>query len=189
MKHFKTKAGTEIPLLDLRGKDYLVVAQRVRWFREEHPTWAIKTAVTYNLQEKWAIGHATILDDSGKEIATAHKYEDAKGFGDFIEKSETGAIGRALALAGYGTQFAPEFDEGERLADSPVERKMGLPGPEVTQRAQWTQEEKRAYCVERWNTDQGRNLTPDQIATLATITSTKTFSQAFDEVVKAKGKK
>lgn len=31
----------------------------------------------------------------------------------------TGAIGRALAMCGYGTQFAPELEEGPRLADSP----------------------------------------------------------------------
>ncbi len=31
----------------------------------------------------------------------------------------TGSIGRALAALGFGTQFAPEFDEGERIVDSP----------------------------------------------------------------------
>jgi hypothetical protein len=35
-------------------------------------------------------------------------------------KAETAAIGRALAHAGYGTQFTGE-DEGDFLADSPVE--------------------------------------------------------------------
>ena len=39
------------------------------------------------------------------------------------EKAETKAVGRALAMLGYGTQFAPELDEGERIVDSPVERK------------------------------------------------------------------
>lgn len=47
--------------------------------------------------------------------------ETLEGFGDFIEKAETGAIGRALALVGFGTQFcADELDEGPRLADSPA---------------------------------------------------------------------
>ncbi len=31
----------------------------------------------------------------------------------------TGAVGRALAYCGYGTQFAPELEEGNRLADAP----------------------------------------------------------------------
>ncbi len=43
-------------------------------------------------------------------------------FSDYIEKAETGAIGRALAALGYGTQFAPEFNEEHRIVDSPVER-------------------------------------------------------------------
>jgi hypothetical protein len=33
--------------------------------------------------------------------------EKAASFSDFLEKAETGAIGRALAALGYGTQFAP----------------------------------------------------------------------------------
>jgi hypothetical protein len=44
------------------------------------------------------------------------------GFPDYIEKAETGAIGRALAMCGYGTLQAPEFDEQDRLADMPVEK-------------------------------------------------------------------
>jgi hypothetical protein len=43
-------------------------------------------------------------------------------FSVYIEKAETGAIGRVLALCGYGTLQAPEFDEQDRLADAPVEK-------------------------------------------------------------------
>ncbi len=34
----------------------------------------------------------------------------------------SGAIGRALAALGYGTQFAPELDEQHRIVDAPVDR-------------------------------------------------------------------
>jgi hypothetical protein len=72
-------------------------------------------------------------------IATSHKHESAAGFGDYREKAETGAIGRALALCGYGTQFAPEFDEEERLADSPMPPLKTAPvDPEVQQAVQRT---------------------------------------------------
>jgi hypothetical protein len=40
--------------------------------------------------------------------------------GNVFEKDETGAVGRALAMCGYGTLQAPEFDEGDRLADAPL---------------------------------------------------------------------
>lgn len=117
---FRTKKGTELPLLNLRGKDYLQVAHRLVWFREEHPDWSIETEIVENKPEA-TLSKATIKDEKGRILATAHKFEDKKGFADHREKSETGAIGRALALLGYGTQFcADELDEGERLADAPV---------------------------------------------------------------------
>jgi hypothetical protein len=101
--------------------DYLPVAARIAWFRREHPLWSIMTKV-----EKWGdkavVMKATIKDMLGTVIATARKKETEAGFPDYIEKAETGAIGRALAMCGYGTLQAPEFDEQDRLADAPVEK-------------------------------------------------------------------
>lgn len=123
MKTFKTKLGTEIPLLNLRGKDYLQVAHRVQWFREEHPDWTIITSIEEKGMD-FAVMRAEIQNESGRLIAMAHKKEDKQGFADYLEKAETGAVGRALALCGYGTQFTNDLDEGERLADSPIERSV-----------------------------------------------------------------
>lgn len=124
-------------LIQLKGKDYLVVAARLIWFRHEHPDWSIiTTPVEINLAPEgnrpgYAIFTASILNVEGKIMATAHKMEDSRGFGDFLEKAETGAMGRALAACGFGTQFCePDFDEiqnadNPRLADAPFNR---LPG-------------------------------------------------------------
>lgn len=131
----KTKAGTTLPLISLKGKDYLQVAHRLVWFREEKPDFRIETEFV-TLIESHALAKATIRDQHGNIIATAHKREDAKHFPDFIEKSETGAIGRALALIGYGTQFAPELDEEDRIVDSPLERKAVKPTPQAVKPAQ-----------------------------------------------------
>ena len=114
-----TAKGTKLPIIDLRGKPYLQVAHRIVWMREEHPDWRIATSIV-DRGDGWIIFLAKILDASGNLIANAHKSETKKNFADYLEKGETGAIGRALALCGYGTQFEPEFDEGERLADAPV---------------------------------------------------------------------
>ncbi|HOM72230.1 MAG TPA: hypothetical protein PLP86_08290 [Armatimonadota bacterium] len=90
------------------------------WFREEHPDWAIITEpVAIDIEKGFAIFKATIQNAEGKPIGSGTKMETARGFGDFVEKAETGSIGRALAVCGYGTQFAPELDEGERIVDSP----------------------------------------------------------------------
>jgi hypothetical protein len=119
----KTPKGTSLPLMNLKGKDYLQVAYRIVWFREEEPQSGIETKYLI-LEADRAVCQATITRD-GKVVAMATKSEDRKGFADFIEKSETGAIGRALALLGYGTQFTlPDLDEGDRLADSPVQARI-----------------------------------------------------------------
>lgn len=115
-------------MLNLKGKDYLMVAYRLVWFREEHPDWKIDTELLQRGTNErtgadYVIFRATVSDKEGNVLATGHKYEDEKGFPDYIEKSETGAIGRTLAFCGYGTQFAPELDEQHRLADTPLQRK------------------------------------------------------------------
>lgn len=117
---FRTPKGTDLPLLNLNGKEYLQVAHRLVWFREEHPKWSIKTEFV-DLGPDHAFARASIMDLKGTVLATSHKFEDRKGFFDFREKAETGAIGRCLALLGYGTQFAAdELDEGDRIVDSPT---------------------------------------------------------------------
>jgi hypothetical protein len=102
--------------------DYLPVAARIAWFRRDHPDWSIITKAE-QLASKGVVMKATIRNADKRIIATARKKETEIGFPDYIEKAETGAVGRALAMCGYGTLQAPEFDEGERIADSPIEKK------------------------------------------------------------------
>ena len=128
------------------SKDYLPVQWRLVWFREQCPHGTIKTemlhldldreteeeAYVWNNEKrrsekvvKQAKGYVVfraLVEDGKGGIATGTKSEKAASFGDFIEKAETGAIGRALAALGYGTQFAPELNEEHRIVDSPVER-------------------------------------------------------------------
>lgn len=123
MKTVKTPKGTELPLMVIKGKDYLQVMHRLVWFREEHPDWGIETEFM-QVTDNSATAKATVRDGSGRIIATGHKFETAQGFPDFLEKAETGATGRALALCGYGTQFTDDLEEGTRLADSPAPSKQ-----------------------------------------------------------------
>lgn len=120
MNKITLKSGTELPLMNLKGKDYLQVAHRLVWFREEHPDWSIETEFLSQTDQS-AVCKATVKDATGRVIATSHKEESSKDFAmGHREKAETGSIGRALALCGYGTQFEPEFDEGSRVVDSPL---------------------------------------------------------------------
>ncbi len=127
--------------------EYLPVQWRLVWFRQECPQGTIETelvhleldketeeeAFAWNAEKRrsekvtktakgLAIFRATVKDGKGG-VATATKMERAASFPDFLEKAETGAIGRALAALGYGTQFtADELDEAHRIVDSPVDR-------------------------------------------------------------------
>lgn len=106
-------------LMNLKGKEYLQVMWRLVWFREEKPNWCIDTQLISHEGEN-AVFCAKVMDENGAQKASGYGSESRKDFGDYLEKAETKAIGRALAMLGYGTQFAPELDEGERIVDSPV---------------------------------------------------------------------
>jgi len=108
------------------GADYLKVAQRILWFREEKPDWSIVPSLI-QMGEDHTVAQAEIFNEQGRLMARAHKFA-AKGHGPakayHRESAETGAIGRALGLLGYGTDAVFADDESEDfIADSPVQKK------------------------------------------------------------------
>jgi len=138
--------------VSLKGKAYLPARRRIQWMRGlpvPHPEWTIDTEIVEHVVGKlvkpgpvgvgrveggYAVVRANIFDTDGRLVATGLKSEYSENFTDYLEKAETGAIARALAVAGYGTESAIDLDEGieaGRIADAPVEvpsRKVRL-GP------------------------------------------------------------
>jgi hypothetical protein len=112
-------------MINLKGKPYLPVAGRIGILRFGNPElkdrYSIKTTpLQIDMESGFAIFQAEIWLD-GVLLGMGTKQESKRDFPDFLEKAETGAIGRALAVAGFGTLYAlQDFDEGERLADAPV---------------------------------------------------------------------
>lgn len=147
MEYFKTPKGTELPFLMLQGKKYLQVAYRILWMREEKPNWVITSRIVERT-DSFVIMEATILNEEGKIISSAHK---CGKFGpNEIEKSESGAIGRALAFLGYGTQFAEDLlDEGDDIADAPIAPKQpGVPEKAASPRFHLSDAQvKRLYAI------------------------------------------
>lgn len=121
--------------------DYLEVKWRLVWLRQECPEASIQTRLIEHDAEN---GRATFTAEiqgrapgSDKSCSVTATGTETRGdFGDYVEKAETKAIGRALALLGYGTQFAGEdVDEGaENPVDSPVARDADTGRPVNTPR-------------------------------------------------------
>ena len=124
---FKTPKGTELPLMNLKGKEYMQIMYRWMWFEEENERYDVSTDFI-KLDDDHAIARCTIsvLEDTPAGVrvvrkVTEYKKEELKHFPDFVEKAASGAAGRALIALGYGTQFAAaDLDEGDRIVDSPV---------------------------------------------------------------------
>jgi hypothetical protein len=101
--------------------EYLEVKWRVLMFRETYPHGRILTEeICVDLDRGYARYKATVEDREGGH-ATGYGTETQADFADFCERAETRAVGRALALAGFGTQFVgQDLTEGEHVADAPV---------------------------------------------------------------------
>lgn len=119
-------------LINLKGRDYLNVQNRLLWFIRDQRALVVAglAKVPYVIQTElveldrsqgWAHFKTFIRDVLGNE-STMYGSESARDFPDFAEKASTKSVGRALLALGYGTAFAPEMDEGDRVVDSPRER-------------------------------------------------------------------
>jgi hypothetical protein len=97
-----------------QAQDYLDVKWRLLWLRRRHPNSSIETELL-RLDGETAVFKASIreIDDDHVVLGTAtgHGSETAGDFGDFIEKAETKAIGRALNALGYGAEAMGDDDQ------------------------------------------------------------------------------
>ena len=105
-------------MMKVTGKDYLPALVRIMWFRDDHPDWRIITEIVNNDDEK-ALVKASIYNSEGILVSTAHKTQSRKQFPmGYVEKAETGAVGRALAYVGYGSLSEGDDDD---VCDAPVD--------------------------------------------------------------------
>lgn len=129
-------------LMNLKGRDYMNVQNRLLWFIRDQRDFIAKGLATCSyvirtelIQHDHAEGYAhfaTYVRDVLGNEATMYGSETAKDFPDYAEKASTKSLGRALLVLGYGTAFAPEMDEGERVVDTPMERRQHAPQPRQT---------------------------------------------------------
>ena len=99
------KANAEISFIDVKGKNYADVANRVNAFRKLFPNGSITTEIISN-DAGVCIIKATCFDEVGKILSTGTAYEkEGSSFinkTSYIENCETSAVGRALGFIGIG---------------------------------------------------------------------------------------
>lgn len=115
-------------LRKLSGKEYLDVKWRIKWCLEEHPDASIESdLIDHDRENGFALFRATV-DIPGVGRSIDYGSETKQDFRDYLEKASTKAIGRTLALRGYGTQFCDDYDfaegapENHNVVDAPVEK-------------------------------------------------------------------
>lgn len=93
--------------VDIKGKQYVTVAQRIKGFRQLYPEGAIETEIK-SLQDGVVVIVAQIYADSdcSKLLATGTACEERQSSyinkTSYIENCETSAVGRALGFLGIG---------------------------------------------------------------------------------------
>lgn len=92
------EANSLISTVELKGKQYAEVKERVIAFRRVHPLGSIITEAKFT--DNYVLFEAQVIDDN-MVLAKGHARERLNS--EFaIEKAETSAIGRALGFCGFG---------------------------------------------------------------------------------------
>ncbi len=112
--------------IDLKGKEYAQVKDRIKEFRTENPRGLIETIPDIH-PDGQIMFKARILKDKSDENsaeASGHALGQNKGDKSF-EKLETIAVGRALALLGYASDGdIASSDEMEEFEEYQEEKKL-----------------------------------------------------------------
>ena len=125
----KIKAANQgLETINIRGKNYVMVKDRVKAFRENFPDWSIITEVV-NMDELQVTIKASVLDPDGRVLATGHAQEVAGSTNinktSHVENCETSAIGRAIGLLAIGIDDS--FGSADEVANAQMQQEMDKP--------------------------------------------------------------
>ena len=139
------QANETLKALDIKGKDYIPVNERIKAFRFIYPRGQILTEII-GLENGVCTMKAEVYDDNGKLLATGHGQEkEGSTFinkTSFIENCETSCIGRALGSLGIGLDNG--FASYEEVANAKVQQGENLDRKTIS-KEEW-EKLKQMYC-------------------------------------------
>ena len=119
--------------VEIKGKDYVLVNERVQDFRTlTGLSYGIETTIVeLDMEKGYVVMKATIIDNiNGKIVSsgTAYEYKDSSFINktSFIENCETSAVGRALGFLGFGigTSIASAEEVQNAIDQQPISNTM-----------------------------------------------------------------
>ena len=123
-----SEANDLLNSMDIKGKDYIPVNERIKAFRYIYPRGQILTEII-GLENGICTIKASAYDEEGKLLATGHAQEkESSSFinkTSYIENCETSAVGRCLGNVGIGIDKG--FASYEEVANAKKQQEDGDP--------------------------------------------------------------
>lgn len=91
--------------IDIKGKSYVLVSDRVLYFNEQYPKGSITTELVSAPESKYIVVKATVSPDNDRKFTGYSQATIGDGYinkTSALENAETSAVGRALAFMGIG---------------------------------------------------------------------------------------
>lgn len=132
------QANQSLAKIDIKGKDYIPVSERIKAFRLIYPRGRIETEII-GLENGVCTMKASVYDDEGRLLGTGHAQEkETSSFinkTSYIENCETSAIGRALGSCGIGLDNG--FASYEEVANAKLQQGEKIEPKATISNEQW----------------------------------------------------
>ena len=186
-------AKSEMKTVDIKGKPYVTVNERIMAFREAYPGYALATEII-DITDKRVVMKAEIIDPEGKVLATGHAYEMADSSyinkTSYIENCETSAWGRALGNFGIGidgSMCSAEEITTALINQGIIQKKEKSNDTPAAPVVYATTDELRELrdVLKTYSEKSGRAVTISQVAKHMNCTVDKFPKTAFENAMKA----
>ena len=158
-----TEANSLLKTLDIKGKNYVPVNERIKAFRFIYPRGQIITEII-GLEDGICTMKASVYDNEGRLLGTGHAQEkEGSTFinkTSFIENCETSCVGRALGNAGIGLDDG--FASYEEVANAKLQQETESEYVNVYEwkllNQMYTKEQIKEF-YKKWGITNGKSIT------------------------------